>query len=287
MKTFEIDRRHAVLYKWASWGLIAFAVLFIALPFLPDEQATPDPMGTFGLSLVGVIFFGTLGGYGLWTVKRLPHCAVAIDDEGIWPAHLPKATALVRWENIHSTRERMTQQRLDLLGANGRPLLKLEYQLADFEALRAQVSARIRPSPTLTVPATYAKPSIYHAINLASVAGFSLLGGYVGLTSPLLGYGGMGLLVALILHEYFTTVSRIDLLHDRLRLGYPFLTRELLPEKLETVRIGDVFHKGTRHPVVELSIRGARKPIRLNSLGLDALHLQTTLEHWLKTRHIG
>ena len=279
-ETFAINRSFAVLSKGAAWLLSAFVVLFVALPFLLYGDRPPEPIGIMALSVFGTCFFGGLGWYGFRIVKRLPYCAVSVDDEGLWPAHLSRDTALIRWNRVHWARERPFLQRLDLLDANGEVLMKLEYQLSGFEALRARVVENAQPPAPPAFPATYAKPLAWHVFHIACIAGFSLLGWYVGEEDPLLGYGGMAFVVALIVREYLATVSRLTLLRDRLRIAFPLRTRELARTQLQSAQIGDLFNQGSRFPEVGLYVRDERKPIRLRSLGVDAVTLQQTLERW-------
>lgn len=284
VKTFVIGRTFSALSKGTPWVFVALVVFSIALPFLPGYRQS-NPIGAVSLSVLGVCFFGVLGWYGFRIAKRLPYCAVSIDKDGLWSAHLSKETALIRWGQVHSTRERVYLQRLDLLDSHGNVLIKLEYQLSGFETLRALLVEKMQRPTAQTAPLAYAKRSIYHAIYIVSIAGFSLLGWYIGMSNPLLGYGGMAILVALIGHEYLKTVSRVTLLRDRLQLGYPFRTREVFRAELEGVEITDVRNQGTSHPEVGLFIRGENKPIRLRGLGVDAVNLHQTLEQWQKDSH--
>lgn len=279
-RTFEVDRSFATLSKWAPWILIAFALLSVALPFLPNGDRPSNNFGIIGLSVFGVVFFGALGWYGFRVSKQLPQCSVSVDRDGLWPAHLSKEKSQVRWEDVYSTSERMYLQRLDLLDKNGNVLIKVEYQLSGFETLRALLLEKIS-TPTQTVGSgRFAKRPIYHVFHVGSIAGFSALGWYVGASNPLLGYGGMAILVGLIAHEYFTTVSSIEVFRDRLQLAFPFKTQVISRTQIEAVQIGDLINRGVRHPEIGLFIRGKEKPIRLRGLGIDAVKLHQILEQW-------
>ena len=282
VKTVAIDRTFATLSKVAPWVLAAFVLFFVALPFLPNGGHPRNPAGVIVLSLFGVCFFGFLAWAGFRIAKRLPYCTVSIDKDGLWPAHASKATALVRWDQVHSTKEHPYLQRLDVMDASGMVLIKLEYQLSQFDSIRALLLEKV-PRPVRSMaPVTYAKTIIYHACYVVGLTGFSLLGWYVGMSNPLLGYGGMAILVGLILYEYLTSVSRVVILPDRLQIGYPLRAREFPRARVEAARIGDFYNQGVRHPEVGLFIHGEKKPIRLRGLGTDALNLQQTLHQWRK-----
>lgn len=234
-----------------------------------------------GLSVAGIAFFGLLAWYGFRIAKQLPHCSVSVDDDGLWPAHLSKETQLVRWGDVHSLRERVYLQRLDLLDSEGRILLKVEYQLVGFEALRALlIEKTIRRSTQVPVSTKFTKRFTYHVFTHGGIVGFSLIGWYVGTFNPWLGYGGIALLVTLIVHEYLTTVSGIQMFRDRLRIAFPYRSEEHFREQIEAIQMGDFYNQGARHPEVVVFIRGKDKPIRLYGLGVDAVNLHRTLEQW-------
>ena len=157
IRTFEVDRSFAALSKWAPWLLIAFVLLFVALPFLPNGDRPSNNFGTIGLSVFGVIFFGVLGWYGFRIAKQLPQCSVSVDRDGLWLAHLSKERSLIRWEDVHSTREHMYLQRLDLLDKKGHVLIKVEYQLSGFETLRALLLEKISLPTQLAGSGRFAK----------------------------------------------------------------------------------------------------------------------------------
>lgn len=84
----------------------------------------------------------------------------------------------------------------------------------------------------------------------------------------------------LIIHEYLTTVSHVEVLRDQLRLAYPFKTEAISRAQIEAVQIGDLFNQGARHPEVGLFIRGKEKPVRLRGLGIDSVTLHQIIEQW-------
>ena len=206
-ETFVVDRSFAVLLKLGCALAAVFALLCLALPFFADSSnqrpeapnSVPLYVGSFGAGLFG---------FGAWycdrTAQRLPLAAVMVDADGVWPAHLPKE-AIVRWPAIVELRERLLGQRLDLVGDHGTVLLRLEYQLAGFERLRARVVERSRkPERIPALPAIYSKGWIFHVGNLAVVCGAVALGWYTGGTVLM---AGTLIVAGLILREYLTTVS--------------------------------------------------------------------------------
>jgi hypothetical protein len=277
--TFAIDRKHATWSKVEAWILIAFAVLFLALPFVPDA---PNPGGMLAVSVFGASLFGALGWWCFLMAKGLP---VSIDKDGLWPTHLSK-TALIRWEQIHFTRERHLRQRLDLLDSRGNVLIKLAYRLNGFEALRALLLDKI-PSASLSLPLSYGKTFIYHLGYAALIAAFSLVGWSISPLNPWVGYACTALFLTVTAAGYLTTISRITLLSDRVEIGYPFRKREVLRAEVKGAQIGDSFYRSLRHPEVHLFTYSERKPIRLHRLGTDTLAVQQALQRWLKNADVA
>jgi hypothetical protein len=184
----------------------------------------------------------------------------------------------VPWHSSKAVRERLRLQRLDLLDERGALFIKLEYQLSGFDRLRALVlekmpRAHLRPS----LPATFGKSTAYHLFQTGWIVGFTLLGWCVGQTSPLLGCGGMRLLIGLILHDYLTTVSKLVVTAEGLEIRCPLSFRKLRFSEVAAVEMRDMFYRGYRHPEVGLFVVGVRKPIRLRGLGSDAAHLYQVL----------
>jgi hypothetical protein len=279
IQTFVIEESFCRLSKAAVWICVGFVMLAVALPFLPDDDRSSNPNALYVVSVVGTAFFGILGLCGFRIAQQLPFYSIALDNEGLWPAHVPRDIGLVRWERIHSVKERPHLQRLDLLDASGTVLIKLEYQLSDFETLRELLVQRTkRPGSYVFHPSQLAKSPLYHVLTIGSLVGFSLLGFYVARTSPLLGYGGVGVTVALILHEYLTTVSRLVVTKECLELTYPLHRRRIGSKAIADIRMGDLFVKGSRLPEVGIVVHGERKPIRLRGLGMScfALHQMLT-----------
>lgn len=272
-ETFTIDRSFARMLPICIAIFGAFAILFLALPFL-DE---PRP-ALFAVQAFGLLLFGGLGTFCAHTLRRLPCFAVTVDRDGLWPAHLPRVRGLVPWHSVRSLRERPALQRLELLDHAGAVLLRLEYQLAGFERLRALVVERVpRAHLRPLVPATFGKPLAYHVLNLGGIAGFAALGLYVAQQRPWLGYGTAALVAGMVLWEYLSTVSRLFVSAQTIEVGYPLRTLTLPRADIERVEIGDTFQKGSRIPEVRLVVRGRPKPIRLAGLGRDATTLYQAL----------
>jgi hypothetical protein len=283
-QTFVIDKKFGQLMKIGIGVFVAFALLGIALPFLPNESANGcsqpiSPERTYILSIVCTLFSGALAWYSARIVKALPLQSITVDGDGFWLAHLAKEAALVQWTDIAAIRERPILQRLDLLDNEGNTLLKLEYQLVQFAELRSLVmektSGQLAAPP---LPFSSAKPTIYHLFYAGGIVGFGLLGWFVGQKSPWLGYAGMTGLVAVIAYEYLTTVSLVTVDRDYLLIAYPTVRRTYSWSDIESIQLGDfVDQNGAMHPQLTVIAKGCKKPFRLRSLGKNTIALHRAL----------
>jgi len=70
--------------------------------------------------------------------------AVSLDDEGIWLTRRGREKGLIRWGNVHETKERHARHRLDLLDDRGRTLLRLRGYLHDFDRLSKLVQLKLQ-----------------------------------------------------------------------------------------------------------------------------------------------
>jgi hypothetical protein len=293
-QTFVVDKQFALFTKASVWIFAAFVALSISLPFLPSSSVDTDcnqpsnPIALYVLSVIGAAFFGGLSWYARHVTKQFEFQSVAIDHDGLWYAHLTKDRGLVSWRDIAKIRERKFLQRLDLLDGQGTTLFKIEYQLSQYDKLRSIVEENTATQVELpALPSTFAKPILYHWIQVAGLVCFSLLGWYVGQFKPLLGYLGMAGLVLAIGYEYLTTISKITIAEDHLEISYPTLSRRISYPEITSIQLGDLINQGVRHPEVGLFIGGAKKPLRLRDLGIDAIALHQIIQELWKARQIA
>jgi hypothetical protein len=283
-QTYEIESGFKRLTAIGSWVFLGFVLFFIAIPFIPDESHSRNPNAIYILSMIGAIFFGLLSWYGFTIIKRLPFSSVTIDTDGIWPSHKGKKDALVRWQAITNIKERPVMQRLELIGSKGTPLLRIEYQLSNFDKLRAQLIERINIKKYQYLPMSFSKKRIYHLFYLSCGLGFAWLGWYVGQDSPLFGYGGMAFVVFMLGYEYLTTAWSLSLDHHGWTVRYPMLSRCFQYNDIITVNLSDTLVKGARHPEVHVLLNNIKKPIKFKALGIDAVLLYKILTRILEKK---
>lgn len=278
---FQLEKSARRLFLAAPWLAVAFVVFFAVLPFLPDDGKPKNDAFILGLTVFGIIMFGTGAWYSFKIVRRLPLSAITVDNDGLWPTVLPRQTSLVKWTEIAKVRERANLQRLELIDLNDKVRVRLEYQLRAFEHLRAIVLDRAaleRQVPRLD--GAYAMPWWHHPFSLGSIVGFSLLGWYVGDTNPLVGYGGIAIVVAVIACEYWTIPFRLQLTKQTIDLAFPGRTRSIQKSRVIDVQLTDDFANQMRRPHVVIQLLEPDKPIHIKGLGLPSTDLHQILRAW-------
>lgn len=287
VQVFEIDRG-VVRYTWFALviGLVvALAVAVVAWRggFSSGSDCSAQDDGLlFGLSLAA--FIACIAGGGGYLIFRFRHYAVTVDAEGLWPACEGRDARLVRWSDVVGLRERHYLQRLELLDASGKVLHKLEYQLAGFASLRQMVLERaalavVASGTVLDLTQPLAKGAMFHA-------GYwlMLVVMLVGVLAVFKEKSFWLLLLPLALfqigREYVTTVCRLQIDGDVLRVARPFRTEAIPRDEIDRIEIADQLVKGARHPEVGVFVKGREQPVRLVRLGVDATALYQALCRW-------
>lgn len=277
---FALERSTRWLLLAAPWIMLGFAVLCGLLPVIPDEGKPRNESFLLGFSIIGCIGFGVGAWYSFQIVRRLPEAAVSVDEDGLWPTIKSRDEALVPWTTIVRLREREVLQRVEAIDAAGKTVAKLEYQLKDFQRLRAIVLKRASLTHTTRSSDVYQKTAWHHIFSISSIVGFSLLGWYVGQTNPLVGYLGMAFVVALITWEYWTTPYRLRIAGGALEIKAPGRFQRVPRERITHVEIQDEVANHAKHPAVTLLLVGEAKPLKLKALGVQAVELHQVLQSW-------
>jgi hypothetical protein len=281
-RTLAINPRFARGNRWGVWFFGIVALLHLGLPLVPTDGRVRALVALWLCAAFGVVFYGGIAWLAYRTTQRLPRSAVAFDDDGVWPAHMAKSTALLRWGEIRSVRERRFRHRLELLDVAGRSRLTLDYYLIGFETLRVVLSERVRLTfEDQPLPARFTKRVSHHLYYVAALLALALLGVSLAVGGrTALGYGFMTLAVAVGLHEYLTTASGCVVSPGQLEIRYPLWRRVLRRDDVSAIRISDALKDRFGAPAVEVLAGGRRRPIRLRALGVEAQSLYQLLERW-------
>jgi hypothetical protein len=277
---FELATSSRWLLLASPWVLLAFAILSAATPFFPDKGKPQNEAFLLGFSIVCGTLFGISAWFFFGIVRRLPETAMTVDSEGIWPTISTRETALVRWADVVRLRQREVMQRLELLDRSGTVVARLEYQLRDFARLRAIVLERSRLDQTHSVLGTHKKSKWHHVFAIGAMLSFALLGWYIGDEQPLIGYGGMTLVVGMIAWEYWTTPFRLRVTPHQLEIDRLW-RRQIVPrEHVTSIEIDDELVNHAKHPKVTVRLIGGAKPIHFKDVGIPAVELHQVLHAW-------
>lgn len=277
---FEVQRSERWVFLAAPWLFIALAVFFVAMPFLPGDGKPRNEAFLLGFAVVGCLAFSVCAWYSRQIVRQLVESAVSVDEHGLWPSAKNRNDALVPWSAIVRLREREILQRLDAIDASGKTVARLEYQLKDFDRLRAIVLERANLRGTAPSSDTYKRPLSHHLLAIGGVLGFALLGWYLGPTEPLLGYVAMTFVVGLVAWEYWTTPFHLRITPGALDISLPGRLRRVPREHIRSVEIQDEQVNYTKQPAVMLQLVGGGKPVKLKALGVQAVELHQVLQTW-------
>ena len=66
--------------------------------------------------------------------------SVSVDEQGIWPTHLGKEKALVKWSSVAGLQMNDFKGSMDLFDGDGKRLIRLSYELRSFADLREYVN---------------------------------------------------------------------------------------------------------------------------------------------------
>lgn len=283
MQEFNLDRKFSSLLKVCLIVFLAFFILGAALLFMPAE-GNSNPRGTLMISVLCMGLFGILAALTWNMLKKLPYTNIVADDDGLWYKHESKEHGLLRWEDISRIRERAARQCLDIFDRSGRRRIRVEYQLDRFETLRRLLNDKAHLSNDAARPGEFSKGAVYHLFYGACVLGFALLGLYVGRNgSPVLGFGGMSLMVAAIIYEYMKTAHRLEITPRGLTVHYPLRKKFISYVDIIDIDMADTFHKGARYPEVRVFSKKATKPYAFQRMGADANVLYVALNKAMKS----
>lgn len=271
---------HSFLNKtrWAAYVLFGFGVA-IQLVWLFEPPMNVE-FGAVFFSL-GSLFFLVLGGYALRIVRNAPHYAIAVNDDGIRYLHARPGKEALRWADVIEVRESPRSQSLELKSLQGLSL-RVEYQLENFDELRAIILSHLKSSNTFSLPFTHKRSSLYHLLYGALIF-LSVGAAYYFFAMSSAGeremYAGIGLVVfcGIICHEYWTQVVAIDVSSREIVLKFPFRSVDVDVNRISSIEINDDFAKQSRIPFVIINLVSGRS-YPLKNVGIDAIKLAAILK---------
>ncbi len=263
---------------WAGFGLTAACTGLAVIAYFD----TPDDKAGSILGILMAIVFGAMSYSLLRIVRRMPQSGISVDRDGLWYAHREKRDALVPWSAITAIRESHIGQRFVLLDASGAELIRVEYQLEDFEHLRDIIYHRVElPRRNVTEPTVIGRTAGYHAFRLFFIAfGISIAWFVRGDEEAIYAY-----LIGLILagpwvYEYVAYPAKLVISRYTFEIVSPLRKVTLSPADVSNVRVTDKFVRGTRHSFLEVAVLGREKPIKLEAFEVDNHELFRLIKAW-------
>ena len=270
--------------KSAVWTLIVcliffllFTALGLSLPFFPDQDADSMRESIIVSSMVVMVFAPLVIWVGV-VLKNISRATLVLDDDGIWYKHIGKETGLVIWGQIVEMKERSLRQRFDLIDSNSESLLRVEYQLDDFEHLRYLLSEKIATAKQLFSQKKFKKSIFYHLIYaVLIVCAISAAWFFGSEFKPLVIYGGVSLFIVALLFEYAKEITSIEIRGNTIQLNYLFRKKSIPTSEILDIQLSDVFSKGNRYSQVSMIVKEVKEPYLLRQLGVDANKLYSVL----------
>ena len=241
-----------------------------------------DAATTFAVGYVTLVLgLGTI--IGVVYLLSLRHAEIIIDRDGLWNGRMDKEQSLIPWGSISIVRERPLLQCADLLDHDKNRLIRVSYQLANFETLRAFLNKKVNLSLDDMHSKRFSKSPMYHLFNILHIVGMSVLGMFLGINGKwITGYGVMGFAVVIASYDYLTKPYSIEIADSALKVRYPFRKRLVSFSDVKDIHISDRYHKSQRLPEVLVLVDGARFPIRLKRLRIDSNRLVVILRDAVK-----
>lgn len=285
-RRFDITPFFRVVALATPVACLAMALGASALPMLPQGPGprNPDVMPIFSAVLTTLFCIGAA--FGVRIAIGLPSSSITVDEDGLWPSRRSKASSLVKWADIARFRDRPRLQRLDLMDRAGAVLAKLEYQLEDFDMLRAIVLERtsLARAGRLT-PSVHTLPLGHHALHIVLILCL------VGVAAPIVPVQpltvGLALLAAIVfvIKEYRKAPYRIRIMPRMLMVDWPLRRRIIRRSEVQEIAIGDTWFRGSRTPTLLIFLTGEPSPIVFGVPGMSVTDIHHQLEAWAAGGH--
>ena len=276
--------RFSASMKWfmlfltfASCGFLVFGII-----------GQLNDLNHFSLTLMVlyVALFGTLTGLCL---QMLWGCTVtvAVNSDGIWGLPRSAAVTFIRWSDVGSVRALDVVQRLVVRDTTGNKKIKLEYQLENFEKLRAFVlehsaAARLRTPPTTIFHRNW----VNRGVMLASFVIFLLLTGLcVRQRQPRPAPIFLGFAV-LALAGLMREPARVEITNDGIVIRYLGWRRTVPFDSITNIEFVDLHDRGNVRPTVIIE-RKSGKSLKLVGYREGSIALNDALSSAWRTSRGG
>jgi hypothetical protein len=272
--TFPSDTayfRFPTSLKWLTSGLTIAWVGLMAFALI--LQLTDLKHASLTIIVLTVAMLGA-GAVGLLQIFDRAGDTVAVNSDGLWYLHPGGDAIFIAWSDVGSVRALDFAQRLVVTDTAASKKIKLEYQLENFEKLRAFVLDRTSSmrlhAPALTI---FHRNWVNRGFMLGSYAACSL----TALLASRQGQRGDGLLflgfAVLSFAGLTQEVASVEILNDAILIKYLGWRRTVPDDGISNIVIVDLHDRGNVHAAVIIK-RLHGKPLKLFGFreGSVALH---------------
>lgn len=281
MQEFKHTKKHTVVIKGTLVALIVILCFMLGITFGEEN----DEVTSFILiACIAVIAFFTIQTWS--TLKKLPNVDIVTDDDGIWYKYLGKDQGLIPWGKISKISERTMAQCLYLSSPDGTKLLRVEYQLTNFDVLRCILCEKINTKTSELEYSTFTKGWLHHLYFFCFIIILFSLGLYFSISggNRYFEYGGIIFLFVICTHEYVFTAYSVHINNTSLEICYPTGKKRVQFSDVTNLYITDEFENGYRLPEIWIISNKYKKPFKLKKLGVDSSLLFIALRNAL-TKH--
>ena len=227
-KDFGVEKKIMIILK-------VYIILIGLITFFPLLYLIfGDDFDVFH-SIMMTLFFGFIFSAEITLVLkhiRLSRGTIIANQEGFRYIIKSKDDALIPWSEVAKIKEHKFLQYLDVLDANAKSLIQIDYLLSDFEILWRWLLEEVERNHNETLPIRFNAGRIHHIVYGVILTGVAAAGLYLANADPLSGgvlitYIGTAITLSIVFHLYVVSVYCIKILDNKLVFICPYSKRAL------------------------------------------------------------
>jgi len=267
------------------WLMLGGAILFFG--FMAFGLALPitDPAHT-SLAIM-ILCVAVLGSFGALALQAFTIAldTVAVNSDGLWYLRRKGGTTFIAWSEVGSVSARDVAQRLVVTDLTGNKRIKLEYQLENFEKLRAFVlehsaAARLRTPSTTIFHRNWVNRGLL-LVGFVTTLFFTWLCIRQGQPKPAPIFLGFAVLAFVGLMR---EPARVEITNEAIVVRYLGWSRTISFDSITNIEFVDLHDRGNVRPTVIIG-RLSGKPLKLGGYREGSIALNDVLSSaWRASR---